>query len=213
MREMRSIVFKIMDRWIHVRVVRTSGERRGTVSDIPRVSAGFFARTRRCASMRTRGVRRVRRLARRRRGRRAARRDDECVLCLSRFRSHDMCDKGWGVAASKNFRDLTPEALGPRRDGAVDKDFVSLLRSHGRAYVVTRNSNVDAIETYLRAHGVARPKVRRVMPGRVKDRPFAAARRRGGAARRGEDARARASSWMTTCANSYETTCERCARG
>ena len=62
MREMRSIVFKIMDRWIHVRVVRTSGERRGTVSDIPRVFARVFLPARaRVPSMRTRGVRRVRR--------------------------------------------------------------------------------------------------------------------------------------------------------
>ena len=70
----------------------------------PACPPGFFLPARaRVPSMRTRGVRRVRRLARRRRGRRAARRDDECVLCLPRFRSHDMLDKGWGVAASKKF--------------------------------------------------------------------------------------------------------------
>ena len=93
----------------------------------------------------------------------------------------------------KNFRDLTPEALAAAaRRRAVDKDFVSLLRSHGRAYVVTRNSNVDAIETYLRAHGVARPKVRRVMPGESKGPTIRRALdgEVDAAARRGEDARA-----------------------
>ena len=66
------------------------------------------------------------------------------------------------------------------------------MRSHGRAYVVTRNSNVDAIETYLRAHGVARPKVRRVMPGESKGPTIRRALdgEVDAAARRGEDARA-----------------------
>lgn len=68
-----------------------------------------------------------------------------------------------------NFRDLPEDALeiaAGRR--AADATLLALARSHARAYVVTRNSHVEAIETYLRIHGVARPNVRRVMPGESK---------------------------------------------
>jgi sRNA-binding protein len=54
------------------------------------------------------------------------------------------------------------------RRRAADAALLALARSHARAYVVTRNSHVEAIETYLRVHGVARPNVRRVMPGESK---------------------------------------------
>ena len=68
-----------------------------------------------------------------------------------------------------NFRDLPEDALeNAARRRAADAALLALARSHARAYVVTRNSHVEAIETYLRVHGVARPNVRRVMPGESK---------------------------------------------
>jgi hypothetical protein len=46
---------------------------------------------------------------------------------------------------------------------------MGLLTSHDtRAFVITRNSNVEAIEVFLKAHGVRAPNVRRVRRGESK---------------------------------------------
>ena len=79
----------------------------------------------------------------------------------------------------KNFRELDPAGL--RRACELksrDADLVGLLTSHdARAFVITRNSNVEAIEVYLKTHGVRAPNVRRVRRGESKGEAIAEALR------------------------------------
>lgn len=69
----------------------------------------------------------------------------------------------------KNFRALDPEGLARACERyASDADLVGLLRSHSNCFIVTRNSNVEAIECYLKQHGVSAPKVARAVKGESK---------------------------------------------
>lgn len=93
--------------------------------------------------------------------------DAECVFLD--FDRTICATKAGASPLPKNFRELDFEALARAAERfAADAELVGLLRSHDGCFIVTRNSNVEAIEYYLRARGVSDPKVHRALKGESK---------------------------------------------